>query len=147
MREKDASSEPRALAGEIRTVVGKLARRLRDKAPPGDLSWSQAHVLGRLERDGPATLTTLARAEAMRSQSMGAIVAPLEAAGIVVGASDPNDGRQTLLTVTERGRDAIRENRRMREDWLAGRIRSELTREERQEILRALALLARIAEG
>ncbi len=74
------------LAGEIRAVLGKLKRQLRDKAPPGNLSWSQAHVLGRLERDGPATLTALARTENMRSQSMGAIVGPMEAAGLVAGA-------------------------------------------------------------
>jgi hypothetical protein len=77
MPDQDESIEPAALAGEIRAVVGKLTRRLRDKAPPGDLSWSQAHALGRLERDGPTTLTALARSENMRSQSMGAIVGPL----------------------------------------------------------------------
>jgi DNA-binding MarR family transcriptional regulator len=145
MPDHDERIEPAALAGEIRAVVGKLTRRLRDKAPPGDLSWSQAHVLGRLERDGPATLTALARAENMRSQSMGAIVGPLEAAGLVVGAPDPNDGRQTILSVTRQGRETIRANRQTREDWLAGRIRAELTPNEQNEVARALALLARIA--
>jgi DNA-binding MarR family transcriptional regulator len=137
--------EPTALAGEIRAVIGKLTRRLRDKAPPGDLSWSQAHVLGRLERDGPATLTALARTENMRTQSMGAIIGPLEDAGLVVGAPDPNDGRQTILSVTEHGRASIRENRRTREDWLAERIGAELAPKERDEVMRALVLLERIA--
>ncbi len=104
-------------------------------------------MLGRLERDGPATLTALARAENMRSQSMGAIVGPLEEAGLVAGAPDPNDGRQTLLSVTERGRATIRDNRRTREDWLAGRIRAELTPKEQEEVARALTLLERIAGG
>ena len=141
------SVEPAALAGAIRAVVGKLARRLRDTAPPGHFSWAQAHVLGRLERDGAATLTALARAENMRSQSMGAIVGPLEEAGLVAGAPDPEDGRQTLLSVTESGRAYIRENRRTREDWLAGRIRVELAPQEQEEVLRALTLLERIAGG
>ncbi len=141
------SDEPAVLAGTIRAVVGKLARRLRDTVPPGDLTWSQAHVLGRLERDGPATLTALARTENMRSQSMGAIVGPLEEAGLVAGAPDPNDGRQTILSVTERGRATVRDNRRTREDWLAGRIRAELTAEEQAEMGRALSLLERIAGG
>ena len=133
------------LAREIRAVLGKLKRRLRDKAPPGDLSWSQAHVLGRLERDGPATLTALARTENMRSQSMGAIVGPMEEAGLVAGAPDPNDGRQTLLSITALGSDYIRQNRQTREDWLAERIEANLTPKEREELQRALALLERIA--
>lgn len=102
-------------------------------------------MLGRLERDGPATLTALARVENMRSQSMGAIVGPLEEAGLVAGAPDPNDGRQTLLSVTEQGRAYILENRQAREDWLAGRIGDELKPEEQDAIRRALALLERIA--
>ena len=102
-------------------------------------------MLGRLERDGPATLTALARMENMRSQSMGAIVGPLEEAGLLAGAPDPNDGRQTLLSVTALGRECIGENRRAREDWLAERIGAELTPEEQEELRRALALLERIA--
>jgi DNA-binding MarR family transcriptional regulator len=141
------SVEPAALASAIRAIVGKLTRRLREKAPPGDLSWAQAHVLGRLERDGAATLTALARAENMRSQSMGAIVGPLEKAGLVAGAPDPSDGRQTILSVTESGRASIQENRRTHEDRLAERIRAELNPKERDEVLRALTLLERIAGG
>ncbi len=136
---------PAALAGEMRAVLGKLKRRLRDKVPPGDLGWSQAHVLGRLERDGPATLTALARMENMRSQSMGAIIGPMEEAGLIAGAPDPNDGRQTLLSVTEQGQAYIRENRQAGEDWLAERIRAALTQEEQDAVRRALALLERIA--
>ncbi len=102
-------------------------------------------MLGRLERDGPATLTALARTENMRSQSMGAIVGPMEEAGLVAGAPDPNDGRQTLLSITALGSDYIRQNRQTREDWLAERIEANLTPKEQEELQRALALLERIA--
>jgi len=147
MHDHDQPFRTAAIAAEIRSVVGKLTRRLRERAPPGDLSWSQAHVLGRLERDGPATLTALARSENMRSQSMGAIVGPLEGAGLVVRAPDPADGRQAILSVTERGQATIRENRRAREDWLSERIRAELTPKEQDDLSRALTLLDRIAKG
>lgn len=49
------------LAGELRILVGKLRRRLREEAHLGDVSMSQASVLSRLERDGPATASSLAR--------------------------------------------------------------------------------------
>ncbi|RBP13882.1 MarR family transcriptional regulator [Roseiarcus fermentans] len=150
MRAHTSTVEPlddaAALAGQIRAVVGKLTRRLRGKAPPGGLSWSQARVLGRLEREGPTTLTALAREENMRSQSMGAIVGPLAEAGLIVGAPDPSDGRQTLLSVTAKGRDKVLANRRIREDWLAERMRATLTAEERAALTRALALMDIIAD-
>jgi hypothetical protein len=44
-----------ALAGDLRVLIGKLKRRLREQAHLGDLTWSQLSVLSRLERDGPAT--------------------------------------------------------------------------------------------
>ena len=79
------------LAGELRVLIGKLKRRLREQANPGDFTWSQKSVVIRLEREGPATVTTLARAEGVRPQSMGATVAVLEAAGLVRGSPDPRD--------------------------------------------------------
>ncbi|MDR3517888.1 MAG: winged helix DNA-binding protein [Azospirillaceae bacterium] len=136
-----------ALAADLRVVVGKLKRRLREQAPPGDLTWSQAAVLGRLERDGPATLSALARAENMRSQSMGAIVAPLEAAGLVSGTPDPEDGRQTILSVTPKTSDWIRTNRKTREDWLFQLIQMKLSSPEREVLEKAMELLKRIADA
>lgn len=88
------------LASELRVLIGKLKRRLREEAHSGDLTWSQTAVLSLLEREGPATVTTLAKAEGVRPQSMGATVSVLEAAGLVSGAPDPGDGRQTMLSLT-----------------------------------------------
>src|SRR6202162_2824390 len=89
-----------ALAGELRVLIGKLKRGLRDQARLGDRTWSQVSVLSRLERECPATVTALARAEGVRPQSMGATISALEAAGFVSGAPDPADGRQTILSLT-----------------------------------------------
>ena len=50
------------LAGELRISVGKLMRRMREQTHPNDLTSSQKSVLLRLDRDGPATVSALARA-------------------------------------------------------------------------------------
>ncbi len=134
------------LASELRALIGKLTRRMREQAPPGDLTWPQILALGRLYRDGPATLSTLARAENMRSQSMGAIVAPLEEAGLVVGAPDPADGRQTILSLTEKARAMVRDNRMAKEDWLCRVIQAKLSPGEQQELARAVEHLKRVAD-
>ncbi len=136
-----------ALAGDLRILIGKLKRRLREQAHPGDLTWSQVSVLGRLERDGPATVTSLARAEGVRPQSMGAIVSVLEAAGHVGGAPDPTDGRQTILSLTPTCREWVRAGRAAREDWLFHAIRAHVAPQEEADLARAINLLKRLADS
>ena len=135
---------PAQLAVELHELVGKLRRRLREQADAGDLPPSQVAVLRRLEREGPMTVSALARAAGVRSQSMGATIAALQAAGLVSGTSDPADGRQTLLSLTPACRKWIRGNRAAKRDWLLRAIDAELNAREQQELARALALLNRV---
>ncbi|WP_322102552.1 MarR family winged helix-turn-helix transcriptional regulator [Paraburkholderia sp. J41] len=135
-----------ALAGDLRALVGKLRRRFREHAMLGDFTPSQIAVISRLERDGPATVSSLARAEGMRPQSMGTLIAPLEAGGHVIGAPDPNDGRQTLWSLTESLRASLREGRAARQDWLSHRIEACLSTAEQSRLAEALALLERLVD-
>lgn len=135
-----------ALAGEIRAISGKLRRRLRELGSVGDLTASQIAVLFRLERDGPATVTSLARAEGMRSQSMGATIAALEAAALVAGEPDPDDGRQTIWRVTPPCLERIAAARAAREDWLYRTIHAELTPAEQERLAAGVALLSRLLD-
>jgi DNA-binding MarR family transcriptional regulator len=141
------SARAAALAVDLRVLIGKLKRRLREQAHLGDLNWSQVSVLGRLERDGPATVTTLARAEGVRPQSMGANVSVLETAGLVTGTPDPNDGRQTILSLTAACREWIKADRAAREDWLFRAIRTNLAPEEQEELASAVELLKRLVDS
>jgi DNA-binding MarR family transcriptional regulator len=134
------------LARDLRALVGKLRRRLREQAHVGDLPPSQVSVLLRLERDGPATASSLARAEAMRPQSMGPVVAALESAGLVHGAPDPADGRQTLLSLTDACRKWVAEGRAARQDWLTRRLQARLSPQEQDKLAQAVALLKRLAD-
>ena|ERR1700722_16916297 len=143
----DASQSARtsALATEIRAVVGKLKRRLREQAGVGDLTQSQISVLLRLEREGPATTSGLARLEGMRPQSMGTVIAPLQAAGLVSGAPDPADGRQTILSLTDACRKWVEEARAARQDWLTRALQARLSPEEQDRLAEAVELLKRLA--
>jgi DNA-binding MarR family transcriptional regulator len=143
---RSQSDHASALALELRTLIGKLKRKLRDQAGHEDFTSSQVSVLLRLEKDGPATVSNLARAEAMRPQSMSAAVAPLEASGLVTGSSDPNDGRQTLLSLTQKCRDLIQKRRAAKQDWLTKTILAKLTAQEQEQLRAALEILARLVE-
>lgn len=148
---RDQSDRPQnavaaAIAQDLRSLVSKLKRRLRDQADVGDLTPTQASVLLRLEKGGPMTTSSLARAERMRPQSMGTVIAALEAAGFVRGAADPDDGRQTILSITESCRKWIEEGRAARQDWLSRTIEARLSSEEQDHLLSAVKLLQRLAD-
>jgi DNA-binding MarR family transcriptional regulator len=134
------------LAAELRTVLGQLKRKLRQYGGQHDLTSSQIAVILRLEKDGPATVSSLARAEGMRPQSMSAVIDPLEEMGLVTGAADPNDGRKTLLSLTEACRKSIEDGRAARQDWLARAIEQKLSPQEQKQISVAMHLLARLTE-
>ncbi len=134
------------LARDIRALIGKLKRRLRERAHVGDLTPSQVSVLLRLEKDGPATASSLARAEGMRPQSMGAIIAALEGAGLVCGGTDPNDGRRAPLSLTDTCRKWAEDGRATRQDWLTRALRTHLSPEEQDKLAEAVALLKRIVD-
>jgi DNA-binding MarR family transcriptional regulator len=134
------------LAAEIRAVARKLKLRLREHGGHGNLTSSQASVVLRLEKDGPATVSSLARAEGMRPQSMSAVVTPLQESGLVRGAPDPSDGRQTLLSLTPKFQKRIEEGRAARQDWLTAAISQKLSVHEQEQLQAALELLTRLAE-
>jgi DNA-binding MarR family transcriptional regulator len=140
------SSLASLLAAEIRTVSGKLKRRLREHGGGHDLTPSQVSVLLRLEKDGVATVSSLARAEGMRPQSMSAVVMPLQEAGLVSGAPDPGDGRKTLMSLTPKCLKWLQAGRAARQDWLTMTISQKLSAHEQQRLQAALGLLARLVE-
>ncbi|MHB1056709.1 MAG: MarR family winged helix-turn-helix transcriptional regulator [Rhodanobacter sp.] len=142
-----ATTDAMATAVELRVLVGKLRRRLREQINLGGLPWSQISAIGHLERDGPATVTTLARAEGMRPQSMGANVAALLAAGLVRGTPDPADGRRTLLSLTPACRKLVKASRAAREDWLFHAIQTRLAPKEQAQLAGAIELLKRLVDS
>jgi DNA-binding MarR family transcriptional regulator len=135
-----------ALAAELRAIFGKLKRKLREQGGQSDLTPSQVSVLLRIEKDGPAAVSSLARAEGMRPQSMSAIVTSLLEAGLVSGSPDPNDRRQTLMSLSRKCQKLFRDGRAARQDWLTTTIQKKLSSQEQERLASAVNLLARLIE-
>ena len=134
------------LAGELRISLSKLIRRLRDQAHAGDFTSAQKSVLLRLDRDGPATVSALARAESVRPQSMRVTVAGLKAMGVISGESDPTDGRQTLIALTPAFQKNLKASRAAKDDWLLHALQAQLSPKEQGELAAAVKLLQRLAD-
>jgi DNA-binding MarR family transcriptional regulator len=138
----DPEDTARALAEVASAVVRALTDRRR-------LSLTAAATLGRLERGGPARLTALAASEGVSQPSMTQLVQRLQAQNFVERVGDPEDGRVTLVTLTEAGRDVLAERRRARDARLA-RLLAALPDEEQQALgaamRTALPLVERMIE-
>lgn len=132
------------LAADLRVVVGQLIRRLRSEQNLFPLN--QASVLGRLDREGPCSVSDLAMAERVRPQSMAQTVGDLEADVLVTRSPDPDDRRRALVSLTAAGRARIEADRRAREGWLVKAL-ERLPEADRDTIERAIEILGRLADS
>ena len=137
--------DPGELAADLRLSIGLLLRRLR-QIPTGDeLSLSESAALARLDRGGPATSAELARAEQISPQSMGATLATLQRRGLIAKASDPEDGRRMILSITGTGLELLRDRRNRRTEELARALSAAFTTNELEQLAAAAPLLERLA--
>jgi DNA-binding MarR family transcriptional regulator len=95
------------LAAGLRTFVIDVARGTRSTT----MSRVAAATLGLLERRGPHRITVLAEREGVSQPAMTGLVQRLEASGLVRRDEDPADGRVSLISITDAGRDALRARR------------------------------------
>ncbi len=126
-------------------TIGLLVRRVRAAAASHELSLTEAAVMARLAKHGPATTADLARAESMKPQSMGATIAALEELGMVERKPHPTDGRQVNIELTAKGaavRKSAKDAKRM---WLAQAI-AQLDGQERDTLFAAGKIIKRLVE-
>lgn len=140
------ASQAAAVAHDLRVVVGRLRRRMREVAADGDLSPSQVSVLTRLGKGEPgaATASGLAALEHVRPQSMATTLAALEGAGLIRRDPDPADGRRLVVTLTDPGRERAVGDGQAREQWLARTMADQFDADELAVLARACTLLARL---
>lgn len=138
------------LATALRISVTRLARRLRtERTAPGlepGLSDTQLAALAALEHHGSMTQGGLAEHEKVQPPSMTRVIATLENRGLVSRAPHPTDRRQVVLTITDHGRELVRQSRRLREAWLARRL-AELSPEERAALRASAPVLEKLSQS
>jgi DNA-binding MarR family transcriptional regulator len=138
------------LATALRISVSRLARRLRAERmakglEPG-LSDTQLAALSALERHGAMTPGELADHEKVQPPSMTRVITVLEERGLVMRTPHASDRRQVVLTATEQGNAVVQQSRRLREAWLAKRLR-ELTPAERALLRQAAPILEKLSQS
>jgi DNA-binding MarR family transcriptional regulator len=140
------------LASALRISVSRLARRLRaERTVHGlpelsELSDTQLGALATLERHGAMTPGELADHEKVQPPSMTRVIAVLEQRNLVMRSAHATDKRQVMLSVTDAGRDLVHQSRRLRDAWLARRLR-ELTPQERAKLRAVAPILEKLSQS
>jgi DNA-binding MarR family transcriptional regulator len=127
-------------------AVGLLVRRVRAAAASHELSLTEAAVMARLDKHGPATTADLARAEGVKPQSMGTTIAALEEMGMVERKPHPTDGRQVNIELTAKGAAVRKSSRDAKRTWLAQAI-AQLDEDEKETLFKAGEIIKRLAQS
>jgi DNA-binding MarR family transcriptional regulator len=133
-------------AEQLRLVLRLLHRRAQGPRGPDEPTRSEQAVLGWLHEAGPLNIRALAALERVRPQSMGQTVEAIQQRGWVARAPKPGDRRQSLISLTDAGRRALRIGRELRQRWLIDALATRFDDAEREQLLAAIDLLARIVE-
>ena len=132
---------------ELTLALGSLIRRIRAAAPSevNELSWTQKSAIVRLDKNGPATAADLARAEGVKSQSMGKAIAMLEKMGLVERKAHPTDGRQMNIVLTAKGMAMRKDTQEAKHTWLAHAI-EKLDEKEQEKLFAAGEVIKKLVE-
>lgn len=132
--------------GRFRMALGRLSRRLRLEGATEEINLIQHNALAMIWRIGPMTPGELASAERVKPPSMTRAVNALVEAGLVDKLPHPSDGRQVVVSLTDRGHDALMRARDLRTAWLRDHFDT-LSSAEQATLLAATPLLERLADS
>ncbi|SEG81051.1 DNA-binding transcriptional regulator, MarR family [Actinacidiphila yanglinensis] len=139
--------DPGAVSAALLASLSVLLRRVRHVPVDGGLTMPERTALSQLERSGPTTSSALAREVQITAQAMGATLGALRSRGLVDRRPDPDDRRRVVLTVTDAGRQALKDKRNARVELVAQALTSgAFSPEELEQLAAAAALLERLAQ-
>ena len=130
----------------LRISVMRLARRMRLERVVGDISDGQLSALFVIFKHGPQTLGSLSEHDRVTPPSMNRTVNALAERGLVERSDSPDDGRKTLIDLTDAGRAVVTQTRDHRAAWFSHQL-DVLTPEELSTLDAASSILRKLADS
>jgi DNA-binding MarR family transcriptional regulator len=132
------------LANELRPVILRTARQLRNETVQFGVTARQATLLALVEHRPGLTLRALAESEAISAPALSGHVDRLETAGLLVRVRSDVDRRRVGLELTTEGARLLRSIRARRTAWLAEQLEG-LEPSDLRAIEKAIEPLRRLA--
>lgn len=113
---------------------------------PENRNHGRGRLVAMLMDNGPMVQSRIAERMGIRPQSLSELIAKAESDGMVTRRQSEEDKRQTIVTLTEKGRESVESfrcaHRQHAEEFLAP-----LTDEEKQQLLSVLRKLMEARKG
>ncbi len=118
-----ATSDPETCTcAALRQATRHVSRRYDDALAPVGLGINQFSILARLDRLGPCAIRELAMSLVMDRSTLGHLLRPLQARGLLTLRSSEQDRRSRVLALTDEGRALLA---RARPLWAAAEVQFE----------------------
>jgi DNA-binding MarR family transcriptional regulator len=140
----DAPVDPVDLADAFFTVSHALKRAINARVQPTGLSLARLRVLYQLDASPGIRIGELSTCVDVAPRTMTSTVEAMERDGLVTRRPDPNDGRATIVTITDAGRRSFAEGRRVQASVIADLFAS-LDADQREALGEVLVRLQELA--
>jgi DNA-binding MarR family transcriptional regulator len=119
----DVISDPLTVANQLRPVLLRLSRELRQETEQLGVTSRQVTLLWLIRGNPGMSLRELAAEERISAPALSGYVDRLEKAGLLERARDATDRRRVGLALTDEGERLLKRVRARRTTWLADRLR------------------------
>jgi DNA-binding MarR family transcriptional regulator len=119
----DVIADPLTAANQLRPVLLRLSRELRQETEQLGVTSRQVTLLWLIRGNPGMSLRELAAEERISAPALSGYVDRLEKAGLLARVRDESDRRRVGLALTDQGERLLRRVRARRTTWLADRLR------------------------
>jgi DNA-binding MarR family transcriptional regulator len=119
----DVITDPLAVANQLRPVLLRLSRELRQETEQLGVTSRQVTLLWLIRGNPGMSLRELAAEERISAPALSGLVDRLEKVGLLQRVRNEGDRRRVGLTLTSEGERLLKRVRARRTTWLADRLR------------------------
>jgi len=135
------------LVSDLRTVVGRLIKKLRTKSETGTkLSLTERSTLALLDLHKELLPSELAGMEKITTQSMSQVLNHLLSLGYINRRISKTDKRKSIITLTKTGQSTLYKVRNERDEWLSKALAETCTSKEKEILSRAIVPLTKLVD-
>jgi DNA-binding MarR family transcriptional regulator len=135
------------IAASLRITLNRIVKVMRrETRNDGQLSLTERSTLGLLYPDVQLAPTDIARTEKVTTQSMSQVVNHLVELNFVARTPSADDGRKTLLSLTDLGRGRVEQARQEKQEWLAKALHEKVSNAEKDLLVDALLILTKLVD-
>lgn len=140
------SPEAHLCAATVRKTASRLHRKLRPNLQRDGISMGKLSVIAQVSRAPGITPTELAAHEGVKIQTLTRLLAELEVDGWLRREAHPTDGRQSVLSLTAKGKKRLADAVGESEAAFAHVLAMHVDAEDRAVLLRACEILDDLVE-